>query len=473
MVAASLKKTLFTLAKNGAAQKLASRSNSHLSYQQTLAYAPATQLTLLDNKLRVASEDNGRSTTTLGLYLELGSRDETPDNSGIGGLFANLALEGTTNRSAADLRKQLRDLGTKLEVSRGREITSLTATCANENVPAVMQILSGIVQHSKFDEASIEKQKGVMLNKLENAEKTDVAAVMSDYLHSVAFQDTPLALSPMGNTQGIKNVTAANLADYRSNLVTSERMVLAAAGGVPHDKIAELAAKNFTDCDGNRSYARDREFCRFTSAGVRVRDDEMPTAHLMYAYQAAPVASEDYLVLRLAATMYGSWDATQNGYHSGDRLRDMMTNCNIAHTYQSVHIGYSDTGLYGWYGTCKRSNVKDVTETLGGHLRDQSGYISDKDLERGKHQLKMAILLGLENNSTVVNDIATNMIYNGKRLTPLQLEAAINDITVAQLMSTVEKYSLKMPVAASGLGPIEGMLEVNVYNECLNIFSLL
>jgi len=473
MVAASLKKTLVTLAKSGPAQKLVSRSNSHLSYQQALAYAPATQLTTLDNKLRVASEDNGRSTTTLGLYLELGSRDEKPDNSGIGGLFTNLALEGTAKRSAADLRKQLRDLGTKLEVSRGREVTSLTATCVNENVPAVMQILADIVQHTKFDAAAIEKQKGVMLNKLERAEKDDVATVMSDYLHSVAFQDTPLALSPMGNTEGIKSITAENLADYRSNLVVADRMVLAAAGGVPHEKIAELAAKNFTDCDGASSYAITREYCRFTSSGVRVRDDEMPVAHLLYAYQAPPVNHQDYLTLRLASLMFGSWNTTMNGYHSGDKLRDMMTNCNLALSYQSVHHGYSDTGLYGWYGTCKRGNVKNVIETIGGRLRDQSGYISENDLQRGKHQLRMAILKDLEHNSSTAHDIATQMIYNGKRLTPLQLEAAIDAITVASLMSTVEQYSLKMPVAAAGLGPIESMLDVNTYNEILNIFSLL
>merc|ERR1719470_329176 len=119
--------------------KLISRYNSHLSYQQALAYVPATQLTTLDNKMRVASEENGRRTTTLGLYLELGSRDEKAEQSGIGGMFEHLALQGTAKRSAADVRERLRDLGAKLEISRGREITSLTTTCANENVADVME----------------------------------------------------------------------------------------------------------------------------------------------------------------------------------------------------------------------------------------------------------------------------------------------------------------------------------------------
>jgi len=473
MVAASLQKTLVSLAKNGAAQKLASRSSSHLSYQQTLAYAPATQLTTLDNKLRVASEDNGRPTSTVGLYLELGSRDEKLENSGIGSMFTQLALEGTSKRTGADIRKQLRDLGTKLEVSRGREVTSLTATVANENVPSVVEILSDIVQHTKFDAAAIEKQKGVLLAKLDAAEATDIEAVALDLLHSVAFQDTPLALSPMGNTQGIQSLTPADLADYRSNLVVGERMLLAVSGGVPHNQVAELAAKNFTDCDGSKAYAQTRNYCRFTSSGVRVRDDEMPVAHMAYAFLSPPYGSQDHLTLELARVLLGAWDTTMSGYHTADHLRARMTHHNTALSYKGFNLGYSDAGLFGFYTNCKRSNVKDTLEMVGAKLRDLSGYVSDADLERGKMALRMEIQQALEHSPAAARDIATQFLYTGRRLTPLQLEEAINAITVSSLTKTVEKYTLKMPVASAGMGPVEGMFNVNIYNEIINFSSIL
>ena len=53
-------------------------------------------------------------------------------------------------------------------------------------------------------QAEIEAQKAVMLQKLAKAEETDVDGVMQDLLHSVAFQGTPLALSPSGTTETIK-----------------------------------------------------------------------------------------------------------------------------------------------------------------------------------------------------------------------------------------------------------------------------
>jgi len=473
MVAGSLQKTLVSLARNGAAQKLATRSNSHLSYQQVLAYAPATQLTTLDNKMRVASEDNGRPTTTVGLYLELGSRDEKLENCGIGGIFTQLASEGTTKRTGSDVRKQLRDLGAKLEVNRGRELTSLTATVANENVASVVEILADIVQNSKFDAAAIEKQKAVMLANLEAAEANNIEAVSMDFLHSVAFQGTPLALSPMGNTQGIRSVTAADLADYRSNLVVGERMMLAVAGGVPHSQVAELAAKHFTDCDGSKAFAHSRDYCRFTSSGVRVRDDEMPRAHVAYAFLSPPSGSQDHLTLELARILLGSWDTTMSGFHTGDMLRARMTHLNKAFMYKTFNLGYSDTGLFGFYTNCTRANLVAATEMVGETLRDLSGYVTDADLERGKHLLRLELHKALEHNPGAVSDIATQMIYTGRRLTPLQLEEAINAITVSSLTKTVEKYTLKMPIACSGMGPVEGMLTVDMYHSVINFTSIL
>jgi len=468
-----MKNTLVSLTRNGAAQKLVSRANSHLSYHQALAYAPATQLTTLDNKLRVASEENGRPTSTVGLYLELGSRDEKLENSGIGGIFTQLALEGTSKRTGNDIRKQLRDLGAKLEISRGREVTSLTATVANENVPSLVEILADMVQHSKFDAAAIEKQKGAMLAKLEKAEATDIEAVAMDFLHSVAFQDTPLALSPMGNTQGIRSVTPADLVDYRSNLVVGERMLLSVAGGVSHNQVAELAAKHFTDCDGANSYCPVREYCRFTSSGVRVRDDEMPTAHIAYAFLSPAFGSQDYFTLELARLLLGSWDPTQSGLNSGDELRARMTGLNKANCYKAFNLGYSHAGLFGFYTTCSRANLVTATEMVGQRLRDMSGYVTDADLQRGKHQLRLELLQALEHNPVAAKDIASQMLYTGRRLTALQMEEAINAITTTSLMKTLEKYTLNMPVACSGMGPIEGMIDVDMYHPVINFDSIL
>lgn len=61
--------------------------------RKTLLNIPATQVTALDNCLRVASEDSGASTATVGLWIDAGSRSETPQNNGVAHFLEHMAFK--------------------------------------------------------------------------------------------------------------------------------------------------------------------------------------------------------------------------------------------------------------------------------------------------------------------------------------------------------------------------------------------
>lgn len=64
-----------------------------LSYEQTLVNVPPTRLTVLDNGLRVASEDNGAPTATVGVWIDTGSRNETEANNGVAHFLEHMAFK--------------------------------------------------------------------------------------------------------------------------------------------------------------------------------------------------------------------------------------------------------------------------------------------------------------------------------------------------------------------------------------------
>ncbi len=54
-----------------------------LTYAKSLQNLPCTRLTTLPNGLRIASEENPNNlTATVGIWLDAGSRSETPANNG-------------------------------------------------------------------------------------------------------------------------------------------------------------------------------------------------------------------------------------------------------------------------------------------------------------------------------------------------------------------------------------------------------
>lgn len=63
------------------------------NYQQTLLNMPATRVTVLDNGLRVATEDSGAPTATVGLWIDTGSRFETDANNGVAHFLEHMAFK--------------------------------------------------------------------------------------------------------------------------------------------------------------------------------------------------------------------------------------------------------------------------------------------------------------------------------------------------------------------------------------------
>jgi len=465
MVSTYIRKSAIALCKNGLVQQAASRSNSSLSYRQALAYAPATRLNILDNHMKVASEENGGATTTVGVFLEVGSRDEKPEKNGIGNLFEHMVFKGTSSRKQADLEAEVKGLGARLEVNRGREISSITATCFNQDVPKIVEILADVVQNSNFDEAEIEAQKEVMLQKLAKAEETDVDGVMQDLLHSVAFQGTPLALSPSGTTETIKALTRDDLLDYRRDHLIAPKIVLSAAGGVSQEQLADLAAKHFDKCDGAAAFNRLNEFCRFTGSEIRVRDDEMASAHIVIGFNTPSVRDEDHLKLELAKVVAGSWDTTAPSLNSGINMANMFNKCSMVNNYKMFNIGYKDTGLFGYHVNTGRMKIMDVQECMAQELRYLGATVSDLELVRAKNQLRTQIFLALESNAAVARDIATQLIYHGKRSTLVELEENIDALTAQDVCATVDKYMYDACHVQAGLGPIEQMFTYVAYQK--------
>lgn len=160
-------------------------------------------MTELDNKLRVASEDSGAPTATVGLWIDAGSRYETEANNGVAHFLEHMAFKGTDKRSQTDLELEIENLGAHLNAYTSREQTVFYAKCLRRDVPKALEILADIIQNSKLGETEIERERGVILREMQEVE-SNLQEVVFDHLHAVAYQETPLGRTILGPTENIK-----------------------------------------------------------------------------------------------------------------------------------------------------------------------------------------------------------------------------------------------------------------------------
>jgi len=423
---------------------------------------PPTTVSVLDNGIRVATEDSGCPTATVGLWIDTGSRYETAANNGVGYIIEHMAFKCTKKRSQTQLELEVENMGAHLNAYTSREQTDFYAKCLSSDVGNAVEILADILQNSKFGEQEIERERGVILREMQEVEM-NLQEVVFDHLHAVAYQGTPLGRTILGPTKNIKSLTRDDLVHYIKTHYKGPRMVMAGAGGVNHDDLVNLTKQHF----GNIGIHYEGEVpldlpCRYSGSEVRVRDDSMPFAHVAIAVEGCGWTNPDNIPLMVANTLVGSWDRSMGGgQHNASRLAKNCAKGGFAVSFQSFNTCYKDTGLWGIYFISEKMSLDDMVFNVQMEWMRNCNSISDFEVDRAKNLLKTNMLLQLDGTTPICEDVGRQMLCYGRRIPQSELEARIDAVDVNLVKEVAFKYIYdKCPVIAA-VGPVENLTDYN------------
>uniref|UniRef100_A0AAR2K8W5 Mitochondrial-processing peptidase subunit beta n=1 Tax=Pygocentrus nattereri TaxID=42514 RepID=A0AAR2K8W5_PYGNA len=428
------------------------RGRASVTYAQSLLGAPETQLTALDNGLRIASEDTGHATCTVGLWIGVGSRYESEKNNGAGFFLEHLAFKGTKKHPQSALEQAVESMGAHLSAYTSREHTAYYMKTLAKDLPKAVELLSEVVQSSALSEAEIEQQRGVILKELDEVEGS-LQDVCLDLLHATAYQGTPLAQSVLGPSQNARTLTRQDLVDYINSHYKAPRMVLTAAGGVNHDELVGLAKQHFSGL--SFEYQDDAvpvlSPCRFTGSEIRMRDDAMPLAHIAIAVEGAGAADPDIVPLMVANSIIGSYDITfGGGKHLSSRLARLAAEINLCHSYQAFHSTYSDTGLMGIYFVTDKHKIEDMM-----HWAQNAWSVNTFP------EFTSGMFFLFSGTTLICDDIGRHILNYGRRIPLAEWDARIEAVTPKILRDVCSKYIYDKCPAVAAVGPVEQLPDYN------------
>ncbi|XP_044534582.1 mitochondrial-processing peptidase subunit beta [Gracilinanus agilis] len=438
------------------------RLRSTQTAAQVALNVPETRVTTLENGLRVASEDSGLSTCTVGLWIDAGSRYENEKNNGTAHFLEHMAFKGTKKRSQLDLELEIENMGAHLNAYTSREQTVYYAKAFSKDLPRAVEILADIIQNSTLGEAEIERERGVILREMQEIE-TNLQEVVFDHLHATAYQKTALGRTILGPTENIKSINRKDLVEYITTHYKGPRIVLAAAGGVSHDELLDLAKFHFGNslsrCEGEIPAL---PACRFTGSEIRVRDDKMPLAHIALAVEAIGWSHPDTISLMVANTLIGNWDRSfGGGMNLSSKLAQIACHGNLCHSFQSFNTSYTDTGLWGLYMVCEPATVADMIHFAQREWIRLCTNVTESEVARAKNLLKTNMLLQLDGSTPICEDIGRQMLCYSRRIPIPELEARIDAVDAQNIRDVCTKYIYNKHPAIAAVGPIEQLPDYN------------
>lgn len=277
----------------------------------------------------------------------------------------------------------------------------------------------------------------------------------------------PLGRTILGPKQNILSIQRDDLSNYIKTNYTADRMVLVGAGGVDHDELVKLAEKHFSGLPVSANPIKLGQVAHgksdFVGSEVRVRDDTMPTAHIAIAVEGVSWSSPDYFPMLVMQSILGNWDRALGASPLlSSKLSHIVQSNNLANSFMSFSTSYSDTGLWGIYMISENlMNIDDLTHFTLREWARMSMAPVDAEVERAKSQLKASLLLSLDGTTAIAEDIGRQLVTTGRRMSPKQIEAAVDAVSTSDIQRVAKKYLWDKDIAIAALGRVEGLLDYN------------
>jgi predicted Zn-dependent peptidase len=384
--------------------------------------------TTLDNGIRVVTETipHVRS-VSLGVWADVGSRDESPSQNGISHFLEHMVFKGTRKRSVRDIAQSLESLGGYLNAFTTKEQTCFYARVLDANVPEAIDVLSDIVLNATFNRKELEKEKLVVIEELKNAED-DPEDIIHDYFEKALFPGHSLGYPIIGTEDNLRRFTRDDLVSHVADYYLPTRVVVAAAGNVDHARLVRLAEKYF----GRLKFARSTNKRKAgPTRGMRpaLREYTRPInqAHISLGTVGYSIHHDDrYPLLVLNALL---------GEGMSSRLyQTIREKHGFAYTVYSFVNLLSDTGLFGAYIGTDRKNIDNAIDLVHKELRTlKKNLVSQGELQRTKSQIKGTMMLGLENMSSRMMRLGSAELYFQSYITLDSVLKKVDAVTPAAI----------------------------------------
>ena len=211
------------------------------------------QKSVLDSGIRVVSETIPYvRSVSIGVWANVGSRDEKETKNGISHFLEHMVFKGTKNRSVKEIAQSLESLGGFLNAFTAKEQTCFYARVLDEHLSQAVDVLADLTQNATFEPGEMEKEKAVVIEELKNAED-DPEDIIHDYFERAVFPTHSLGLPIIGNEKNLRAFTRKDLFMHVQTHYVPSRIVIAAAGNVDHRALVVLVERSFKNLKSSRS----------------------------------------------------------------------------------------------------------------------------------------------------------------------------------------------------------------------------
>ena len=396
-------------------------------------------ISVLPNGLRVVTQTLPHlETTSLGVWVGSGSRNETPAQHGLSHLLEHMAFKGTPTRSAKDIAEEIEAIGGDLNAATGLEMTSFFARVLKGDEPVALDILADILQNSIFAESDLEREREVILQEIAGIDDSPDELVY-DLIQDAAYPGQAAGRPIIGTKRSVSALTGADLKAFLANHYRPGNMVVAAAGAVHHQTFVrhvEALFGSLSELSGSAAGPA------LYTGGIRFSGKPFEQCHLMLAFEAPSYMDRSYVTGQVLSGLLG-------GGMSSRLFQEVREKRGLCYSIYSTAWGLNDSGLFAIHAATGKDMMAGLISVVHEELdRVASEGVGASEIQRSKAQIKAGLMMSLESSAAIAESMSRQLLVYGRVLSPAELAQRVDGVTAADVTSFAERMLSQTPSAA-------------------------
>ncbi len=402
----------------------------------------AIRVTTLPSGLTVVTERMDRvETVSFGAYIASGTRHETADENGASHFLEHMAFKGTERRSAAAIAEEIEAVGGHINAYTAREQTAYYVKLLKEDLALGADIIGDILTHSVFDPDELERERGVILQEIGQANDTPDDIVF-DHFQETAYPDQPMGRPVLGTEAGIKTMRRDTLRGFMRRHYTAGNTVIGAAGNLQHDEVVALAEKHFA---GLPTTQHPKAVDGLYGGGEFREDRDLDQVHIVLGFPAVSYADPDYYPSMLLSTLLG-------GGMSSRLFQEIREKRGLVYSIYSFTAPAMDGGLFGIYAGTGESEAAELMPVALDELRKVQNHVTEAELARARAQVKASLLMSLESTGSRCEQLTRQIQVFGRIIPTAETVSRIEAVTTADILRAANRIFRGAPTLAA-MGP--------------------
>jgi predicted Zn-dependent peptidase len=381
----------------------------------------------------------------LGIFINRGSRDEDKTDNGITHLIEHMLFKGTSSKSSLEIVRLIEGLGGSFDAFTTKENLVIVTKFLSEHLIKVFELLSEILFESKFGEEEFIKEKSVIMEEIKSNNE-DPSEYIYDLLFDLVFKEHPMSMPIAGTIESVSNLQLKDVQKHYQDVLRCP-MIISVSGNFEPDILFDYAQKRFSK-SGLFNYERKKPDTYIPGWNFQTQRD-ISQVHLCFGLPAVGYDSNLRHPLLILNAMLG-------GGMSSRLFQGLREEHGLVYDVHSFVDFYSDCGIFGFYLSTDKKNIKKIIEELKRIFDNlyTRGFCED-EVELAKSYIIGNLLLSLENSTNRMLRIGREFGYLNK-ITPVEKTVEkIKSIKVDEINGLLRDYLDLKRYSVSAIGPVD------------------